>query len=168
MSAYYIYHDRKRCVGCYACEVHCKTAHDLPVGPRLNAIIPVGPHPVNNVPRTTFVYMHCYHCEEAPCVQVCPTGAMQKRVEDGIVFVDDSHCIGCKSCISACEWGAPQWDAQRGKVVKCDYCMERIDEGKQPACVTKCAAHALRWLTAEEASQIKRRNFAEKLLNSEE
>lgn len=160
MSNYYIYHDRKRCIGCYACEVHCKSKNEVPVGPRLNAIVPVGPTLVGGIPRTTFVYMHCYHCEEPLCVNVCPTGAMQKRQKDGIVSVDESLCIGCKSCISACAWGAPQWDARRGKVIKCDFCKDRVDRGEQPACVTKCTARALHWISAEEASRIKRTNFA--------
>lgn len=160
MSSYYIHHDRNRCIGCYACEVHCKSSHNLQVGPRLNAIVAVETKVVDDVPRTTFIYMHCYHCEQAPCVTVCPTGAMHKRAVDGIVSVRESLCIGCKSCIGACEWGAPQWDAQRGKVVKCDYCKDRIDEGKEPACVTKCTTHALRWVVADEVSQIKRLNIA--------
>lgn len=163
MSKYYIYHDRKRCIGCFACEVHCKSEHDVPVGPRLNAIIPVEDATADGLPRTTFVYMHCYHCEKAPCVNVCPTGAMRKRAEDGIVFVEEAHCIGCKSCITSCHWGVPQWDAERGKVIKCDYCKDRIDGGLRPACVTKCTAHALKWITPAESSQIKRESVAREM-----
>ena len=101
MSDYYIYHDQKRCIGCYACEVHCKAEHNVPVGPQFNAIIAVGPKLVDNVPRISFVYMLCYHCAKPVCVNVCPTGAMQKRGKDGIVFVEGALCIGCKSCITA-------------------------------------------------------------------
>lgn len=163
MSDYYIYHDRERCIGCYACEVHCKSEKDVPVGPKLNAIIPVDTADEDGPPGTTFVYMHCYHCEKAACVTVCPTGAMKKRSGDGIVFVEDALCIGCKSCISACHWGVPQWDAERGKILKCDYCMERLDRGLQPACVTKCTARALKWMTPAESTRLRRERIAKEM-----
>ena len=76
-----------------------------------------------------FVFMPCYHCEDPWCVRACPTGAMQKREKDGIVFVESPLCVGCKSCIAACPWGVPQWDPATNKVVKCDYCKDRIDVG---------------------------------------
>jgi len=85
---------------------------------------------------------------------------MQKRAKDGIVFVDQSLCVGCKACITACPWGVPQWEPEIGKVAKCDYCRDRIDKGLKPACVTKCTAHALHWVSAAEASAMKREKFA--------
>jgi Fe-S-cluster-containing dehydrogenase component len=160
MSDYYIYQDQKRCIGCHACEVHCKTENDVPVGPRFCRIIPVGPKVVGGVPRMNFIFMPCFHCEKPWCVSACPTGAMQKREKDGIVFVEDSLCIGCKSCITACPWGVPQWNAEKGKVFKCDYCRHRVDEGLAPACVTGCTTNALRWVSPEEASRLKREQFA--------
>ena len=163
MSKYYIHQDQFRCIGCYACEVHCKTKNNLPVGPRLTRIIPVGPKLVGNIPRMQFIFMPCYHCEKPWCVAVCPTGAMQKRLKDGIVFVESNLCIGCKSCITACPWGVPQWNRETGKVVKCDYCKDRVDRGLMPACVTKCTAHALKWLSPAEASQLKRERFAKEI-----
>jgi Fe-S-cluster-containing dehydrogenase component len=163
MSGYYIEQDQKRCIGCHACEVHCKTAHDVPVGPRRCRIVPVGPKQVRGVPRMSFVFMPCFHCEKPWCVAACPTGAMQKRARDGIVFVEPSRCVGCKSCITACPWGSPQWDAGAGTVTKCDYCMGRIDRGLEPACVTKCTARALRWTTPGEASLHKRERRAREL-----
>jgi Fe-S-cluster-containing dehydrogenase component len=163
MSAYYIHQDPKRCIGCCACEVHCKTANALAVGPRLCRIVPVGPDLVNGIPRLSFVFMPCFHCEKPWCVAACPTGAMQKRSKDGIVFVDPSRCVGCKSCITACPWGTPQWDAATGKVTKCDHCRDRVDRGLVPACVAKCTAHALHWTTPEEASRRKREARARRL-----
>jgi Fe-S-cluster-containing dehydrogenase component len=88
---------------------------------------------------------------------------MQKRAKDGIVFVDASLCVGCKSCITACPWGVPQWDHTSGKAVKCDYCKDRIDKGLKPACVTKCTAHALKWISAAEASELKRVQYAREI-----
>jgi Fe-S-cluster-containing dehydrogenase component len=109
----------------------------------LTQIISVGPKKVNNLPRMAYVFMPCFHCEDPWCVAACPTGAMQKRPKDGIVFVDEKLCVGCKACITACPWGTPQWNPQTGKAVKCDYCMDRIDQGLEPACVTKCITKCL-------------------------
>lgn len=160
MSKYYLYQDTKRCIGCFGCEVHCKSRNNLPVGPRLTQIISVGPKKVNNLPRMAHVYIPCYHCEEPWCVAACPTGAMQKRPKDGIVFVDRERCIGCKVCISACPWGSPQWNPETGTVVKCDYCMDRIDAGLKPACVAKCVTRCLHFGTTSIKSQMKREAHA--------
>ena len=161
MSKYYLFQDTKRCIGCYSCEVHCKANKNLPVGPRPAQIIAVGPKLVTNLPRTSHIFMPCFHCEEPWCVSACPTGAMQKRPKDGIVFVDATLCVGCKTCVSACPWGAPQWDADSGKVVKCDYCMDRIDQGLEPACVTKCVTKCLHFGRVEDTAQIRRKRHAE-------
>jgi DMSO reductase iron-sulfur subunit len=166
MSIYYIFQDQKRCIGCYACEVHCKTKNRLPVGPRFSRIMQVGPQMVQGIPRMQFVYMPCFHCEKPWCISACPSGAMQKRQKDGIVFVDQSRCVGCKACITACPWGVPQWNPEQGKVMKCDYCMDRLDKGLKPACVTKCTAHALKWLSPEEASAYKREHAAKAIAGS--
>lgn len=163
MSIYYIHQNQKRCIGCRACEIHCKTENDVPVGPRFCVIVPVGPKVVENVPRMNFIFMPCFHCENPWCVSACPTGAMQKRAKDGIVFIEPSLCVGCKSCITACPWGVPQWNKETGKVFKCDYCRHRIDEGLEPACVTGCTTKALRWITPAEASLDKREKFAREI-----
>jgi len=104
--------------------------------------------------------MPCFHCENPWCVAACPTGAMQRREKDGIVFVDHKLCVGCKTCISACPWGAPQWNPELGKVVKCDYCMDRIDQGLKPACVTVCTTHCLSFNVTEKMPVIKRERYA--------
>ena len=163
MSIYYIHQNQKRCIGCRACEIHCKTENDVPVGPRFCAIIPVGPKVVNSVPRMNFIFMPCFHCENPWCVAACPTGAMQKRPKDGIVFVEPSLCVGCKSCITACPWGVPQWNSSAGRVFKCDYCRHRVDQGLEPACVTGCTTKALNWVTPEKASLEKREQFAQEI-----
>lgn len=143
MSNHYIYHDHKRCIGCYSCEAHCKTKNCLPIGPRLCQIIPVGPRLVDGMPRMANIFMPCFHCETPWCLAACPTGAIQKRAEDGIVFIRESLCVGCKCCITACPWGTPQWNPDSGKAVKCDYCLDRVDQGLDPACVAKCVTKCL-------------------------
>ena len=129
MSTYTLRHDEANCIGCQACEVHCKTNKGLGPGPAPCKIVFVGPVDVAGQPRLRLVFMPCFHCEEPWCVKACPTGAMQRREKDGIVFVDSSICVGCKSCMAACPWGTPQWDPATRKVVKCDYCKDRLEAG---------------------------------------
>jgi molybdopterin-containing oxidoreductase family iron-sulfur binding subunit len=93
--------------------------------------------------------MMCQHCEQAPCVDVCPTGASLRRA-DGIVLVDRHSCIGCRYCVMACPFGARQFvherttgqkpDVPRGKgtVEACSLCVHRVDRGEEPACVGAC------------------------------
>jgi Fe-S-cluster-containing dehydrogenase component len=161
MSQYYLSHDPQKCIACYSCEVHCKTKNGLPVGPRFCQIMTVGPKMVGGLPRLGLVFMPCFHCEKPWCVAACPTGAMQKRAKDGIVFIESDLCVGCKCCITACPWGAPQWNPEIRKAVKCDYCLDRVDAGLKPACVTKCVTHCLDFGTVtDEAIHLKRDRFA--------
>ncbi|MBF0319647.1 MAG: 4Fe-4S dicluster domain-containing protein [Nitrospirae bacterium] len=152
----FIYQDMDRCIGCYACEVHCKTEKSLPAGPRLCRIIPTKPKISGGIPKVDFVFMSCYQCAKPACVVACPEKAMEKRAKDGIVFVEQSLCTGCKACIKACPWGSPQFNEDTGTVVKCDHCMDRLDRGLRPACVSKCTTGSLHWTTPNEASQLKR------------
>ncbi len=101
--------------------------------------------------KETSLPMMCQHCAEPPCVDVCPTGASFKRV-DGIVLVDRHICIGCRYCMMACPYKARSFihetitdqnpDIPRGKgtVEGCTFCVHRVDQGRQPACVEVCAS----------------------------
>lgn len=160
---YYLFHDAERCIGCYSCELHCKMKNNLPIGPRLCRIIEIGPRIRNNTLRMDFHFLPCFHCELPFCAHVCPTGAIQKRSKDGIVFVEPSLCIGCKCCIAACPWGVPQWNPETGKVVKCDYCIDRVDRGLKPACVTGCLTQCLHFGPVDQASDLLRKRFAASL-----
>ncbi len=160
MSQYLLLHNSDQCIGCQACEVHCKTNKNLGPGPAPTKIITVGPVLRDHRPRVQFVDMPCFHCEEPWCAKVCPTGAMQRRESDGIVFIQHSLCVGCKSCIIACPWGAPQWDPVLRKPVKCDYCKDRLDQGLQPACVTKCVTQCLSLVEAASMPDDKRQKHA--------
>lgn len=141
MSEFSIWHDARNCVGCSACEVQCKVNKHLGPGPALCKIITVERQ--EPAPRTDFVFMPCFHCEETACLMACPTGAIRKREQDGIVYIESSQCIGCKSCILSCPWGACQWNPETNKAIKCDYCMDRLDAGLQPSCVTICMTGCL-------------------------
>lgn len=159
MSQYYLMQDAKRCINCKACEVVCKINKALPQGPKPCEVIAVGPKFISGLPRVFFKFMPCFHCEKPWCISACPTGAMQKRA-DGIVYVDESLCVGCKACMAACPWGVPQWNPEKNKVVKCDYCMDRLDKGLLPACVTICVAKCLYFGKANEVPSIKRERAA--------
>ncbi|RFA92356.1 hypothetical protein CGL51_14485, partial [Pyrobaculum aerophilum] len=91
-----------------------------------------------------FVPKQCNHCENAPCVKPCPTGATYKT-EDGLVLVNDDLCIGCGACIQACPYGARFFNPVKGVVDKCTFCSHRIYQGKLPACVETASEGATRF-----------------------
>jgi len=163
MSKYVITQDQLRCIGCFACVVHCKVENNVSPRARFCDILPVGPKVINGVPCIFFVYMNCFHCEDAFCIKACPTGAMTKREKDGIVYVKQELCIGCKSCMKACPWGIPQWDGSTGKVFKCHLCMHRIDRGEKPACVEGCTTSCLNFTVPEEATRKIREKYATRI-----
>ncbi|NJE54242.1 4Fe-4S ferredoxin [Thermococcus sp. 21S9] len=93
--------------------------------------------------------VHCYHCEEALCMEACLAGALF-RDRDGAVLVDSNECTGCMACATACPFGIPEFDVLRGVMVKCDLCPDRRAEGKLPACVEACKTGALQFGSIEE------------------
>ena len=165
MSKYIVTQNVADCIGCRACEVHCKDKNNSGSGAFYCRMIEVTSTD-NPLPQIDFIYLSCFHCEKAWCVDACPTGAMRRREKDGIVYVDAKSCVGCKACITACPWTVPQWNPENGKVEKCDLCMDRIDEGLEPACVTKCTTGCLSFTTPAEASQAARQAYAEQLLQN--
>ncbi len=89
-----------------------------------------------------YLSISCNHCEDPACTKVCPSGAMHKR-DDGFVVVNEEVCIGCRYCHMACPYGAPQYNAAKGHMTKCDGCYDRVAEGKKPICVESCPLRAL-------------------------
>ncbi len=130
------------CFGCHTCEVACKQEHNLPVGPRLIRVHPDGPREIEGKPQMRYLVTHCMHCAQPPCLDACPVGAITKR-HDGIVLVNEGLCTGCKECIDACPLGAMQFNEEKGIAQKCDLCVERIDRGLQPACVSACPGYCI-------------------------
>jgi len=143
MTQYAMAIDLDRCVGCGACVLACKSEWGVSAGHRRNWVIPIGPE--GSFPdrvESTFYVGLCMHCDQPPCVPVCPTGATLKD-DKGRVLVDDALCIGCGYCVSACPYGARYIHPDRKKVDKCDFCRDRIDAGvDQPSCVQACIADA--------------------------
>lgn len=141
------YFNQELCTHCCACVVACKDWHDVPAGPASYiriSVIEKGKFPV--------VYMGamfgtCYHCAEPGCASVCPAEAISKRDEDGIVVVDRQECLGmddCGACKEACPYDAPQFGAEEDpKMQKCNFCMDRLAENKNPICVDACNYIAL-------------------------
>jgi Fe-S-cluster-containing dehydrogenase component len=154
--------DLNVCVGCHACVTSCKqwntsgSAGPLvdenpygadPSGTLFNRVLSfeVGEYPAT---QTVHFPKSCLHCEDPPCVPVCPTGASYKRAEDGIVLVDDAKCIGCNYCSWACPYGVRELDEQRKVMTKCTLCVDRVHDAalppaeRKPACVLACPTSA--------------------------
>jgi len=94
----------------------------------------------------SFFSLACMHCEKPACAAACPTGAITKRAEDGIVVVDRDKCNGCRDCFLACPFGVPQF-GDDGTMQKCDFCLET--DGK-PACAVSCPSEALNFGATDE------------------
>ncbi|MDZ7362511.1 MAG: polysulfide reductase NrfD [candidate division KSB1 bacterium] len=133
--------DNRKCIGCHACTVACKAEHDVAIGVNRTWVkyIEKGEFPHT---RRLFSVMRCNHCEDAPCVEICPVTALFKR-DDGIVDFDNRRCIGCKGCMQACPYDALYIDPNSHTAAKCNYCAHRIDIGLEPACVNVCPEHAI-------------------------
>lgn len=161
--------DLDTCVGCHACVISCKGWNTENYGAPLSDQDPYGANPsgtfLNRVhsyevtPLATSTKPHpaaqtvhfpksCLHCEDAPCVTVCPTGASYKREEDGIVLVNETDCIGCGLCAWACPYGARELDQDEGVMKKCTLCVDRIynenleEVDRVPSCVRTCPSGA--------------------------
>lgn len=153
------------CIDCGACEVACNRTWDLPQDTNRIRVVThnEGDQGGRFKKGETNVPMSCYHCEEAPCMDVCPTDALYKD-EDGLVQIDKDDCIGCSYCAWSCPFGAPQFPEEgqstgdAGPMDKCDLCKPRLDEGKDPACVSECPTDALVFGTPSEISTDLREN----------
>ena len=155
--------DLNVCVGCHACVTSCKEWNTSgaagAAGRRATRTARIRPARSSTAcrrsrsasfPNTQTVHFpkSCLHCEDPPCVPVCPTGACYKRAEDGIVLVDYDKCIGCKYCAWACPYGVREIDEQQKVMNKCTLCVDRIydealpDADRKPACVMACPTSA--------------------------
>jgi len=164
--------DLRKCTGCRACTLACKAENMTPPEVSYNVVLEeeVGIFP--NVKRV-FMYKPCFHCDNPPCVPVCPVQATWKREEDGIVVIDYDRCIGCRYCMTACPYGSrfidlgmtytdplqpyetspsPEYGEDRvraeggspmGNARKCHFCLHRLNQGMLPACLDTCIGRAI-------------------------
>ena len=134
--------DQRYCIACKACVIACKDKHDLPVGVSWRRVTTVErgafPHP-----RAFHLALACNHCAEPACAAACPSGAIRKRPEDGVVVLEPADCAACGACVAACPWGAIQRDPTSDVVSKCDFCRDLLDAGQEPACVSACVMRVL-------------------------
>ena len=141
---YALLHDETKCIGCDACSQACREVNQVPKEVSRLEIVRTGPH--GEYPNQTYRFERhsCQHCENAPCVNVCPTGAAYKDPQTGIVKVDDWKCVGCLYCIAACPYKVRFINPVTKAADKCDFCQQsRLSKGELPACVTACPTQAL-------------------------
>ncbi len=129
--------DTRRCVGCHACSISCRSENEVPLGHHRSWVEYIEKGTFPNVSQN-FLPRLCNQCSAPQCVSVCPTGATYKRPEDGIVVVDKDICIGCKYCLLACPYDARFLNPVTGTADKCDFCQHRLAQGLEPACVSTC------------------------------
>ncbi|MFB3764924.1 MAG: 4Fe-4S dicluster domain-containing protein [Methanotrichaceae archaeon] len=150
-----------RCMGCRSCEMACVVEHSL--DKNLFGAISERPLPVRRLyveqAEGKKMPLVCRHCEDAPCVAVCRTGAMRQNLSTGAVDRDAERCIGCWMCAMVCPYGVISRQKEGRVAVKCDRCGNRA----QPACVEACPTHTLIFSEEEEFAQMLRKEAAAKI-----
>lgn len=170
--------DTTVCVGCRKCEWACKNAHDMPSGdlmsyedrsvfeksrrPDHTALTVVNEYP--NLKKSEIPYdvkVQCMHCDHPACVSACIVGAFSK-LENGSVVWDENKCIGCRYCMVACPFQIPTFEYHKAiepRIMKCDFCIERTNEGLLPACVDMCPVEALTYGKRKDLIDIARKRI---------
>jgi carbon-monoxide dehydrogenase iron sulfur subunit len=148
--------DQQKCTGCRLCELVCSVHHTGASNPSRSRIKVVKWEHVG-----VYLPMTCNHCEKAYCVEVCPTKACHRELENNNrVVIDKNLCIGCRTCIVACPFGHPFFDVQERVTVKCDFC-----DG-DPKCVAFCDMKAVAYVDADMIQVAKKREAATKFIES--
>lgn len=134
--------DLDHCTGCKGCEIACKNENNIPLGERWNRLLLCGPY--GEFPNLSQYYLPvmCQQCVDAPCVNVCPTGASYRDPDTNVVLVDKEKCIGCKYCMAACPYGVRIQIEKTGVIEKCRFCWYEGEPGNPPACVGTCISGA--------------------------
>jgi len=130
--------DIARCIDCRACQVACSVENRVPLSNTRIWVQDLGVQGTYPNLQRTFVPYNCMHCDNPPCTEVCVSGATYKDQQTGLVLVDQDACIGCGFCVDACPYDVRYLDKERGVVDKCNACLQRIEQGLQPACVATC------------------------------
>ena len=128
--------DLRKCIGCHACTIACKSEHEIPVGVNRCWVKTVEKGSFPDTKRFFFPVL-CNQCDDAPCVSICPTNTLFKR-RDGIVDFNSDSCIGCRACMAACPYDQLFIDPKTQTAEKCNFCANRVENKLQPACVSVC------------------------------
>ena len=154
------------CLGCRSCQIACAVAHSR--SKTLVGALAEEPRPM---PRVTVeaveglaVPLQCRHCEDAPCMTVCPTEAIHRPTPDGPVLIEQERCIGCRLCLVACPFGVMALSRDGRAMIKCDLCVDRLAEGALPACVEACPVHALEYREVDEVAAVRRKAAARQMV----
>lgn len=148
-----IYAHAERCIDCTACEVACQRVHD---GVSNVTVVQVG--------GRFAVPLLCRHCDPAPCVAACYTGAL--ATTDGTVTFDATRCTGCGLCLAACPFGVIGWTADGRYVHRCDLCADRRAAGQEPVCALTCPTEALSYEEYSDFASRAQRRAAVKMLRA--
>ena len=146
------------CIGCHACEAACSEKNDNPAHIAFRSVgyVEGGTYPAF---KRLNISMACNHCDDPVCLKGCPTRAYTKFAEYGAVLQDPDICFGCGYCTWVCPYNAPQLDPVKGQVSKCNMCVDRLEVGLKPACVSACLGNALNFgvieNTPENREQVK-------------
>jgi len=154
----------KRCLACRSCETACAKAHagfqDI-----VEAVL-AGAHLVPRVrviaAAGRAVPVQCQHCEDAPCVTVCPSGALRRDEVTGRTLTAPQKCIGCKACVIVCPFGAAMWDYEGRRIIRCDLCEGILEPGQEPRCIAACPTGARRLEDLMQLAARRRRQAAER------
>lgn len=140
------------CIGCHACEAACSEKNDLPPHLSFRSVGYVEGGTFPDYQRVN-ISMACNHCDDPVCLKGCPTRAYTKHPEYGAVIQDPEICFGCGYCTWVCPYNAPQLDPLAGQVEKCNMCVDRLEVGLKPACVSACVGNALDFGVVEETPE---------------
>jgi len=155
----------EKCLACKSCEIACAVAHSK--SGALEEALTESPKPQKRVTVEAVgelaVPLQCRHCEDAPCISVCPTAALRRHDPEGPVLIEQDRCIGCKFCLMVCPFGVIDVSSDGNVIVKCDLCIERTKAGEQPACVEACPTKALKLVGKKDLAAHKRQLAAKEL-----
>lgn len=159
--------DLNKCLACRTCEIACAVQHsgynDLLEALEENAFLQ--PRVRVEAVGDLSIPLQCRHCEDAPCIEVCPTDAIERQDVEGPVLINDNLCVGCKFCVLACPFGVLSIGHKGRAAIKCDLCFDRVTQNQSPACVEACPTKALRFVPVDKFTEDRRKAFARSLVD---